>query len=364
MNLFDFAVFVRRAIIYLALGITAAVILYFLYKLAANIYLTLNPPPEPPPTVGFGKLPKLRLPSLEINGDPTYILETSTGQLPQFDDRANVVAMQPIQPTLLGEQKARELARALDFGGEGELSDDKKFLTFQDSTDARSLVVNVTTQNFSLITSFSRISTFSKGAAPTAAEATREAQDILSRLGLHKFGFEAGNQTTSFRVANSQGASIAGSLSEAHFTEVNFFRSLTEVGDQNYSILPPDPKVGLIQVWVTTELKPEINNILGVTYSAQETEIDKTRVETYPLKDVMSAWEEIKTGQGTAYIGSTEDLRTVQINSITLAYFDDAAHQDYLQPIYVFSGVAKTASNKEVEFVAYSQAVSSDWFEE
>ena len=51
MNLFDFAVFVRRAIIYLALGITAAVILYFLYKLAANIYLTLNPPPEPPPTV-------------------------------------------------------------------------------------------------------------------------------------------------------------------------------------------------------------------------------------------------------------------------------------------------------------------------
>src|SRR3972149_6670704 len=152
--------------------------------------------------------------------------------------------------------------------------------------------------------------------------------------------------------------------SEAHYTELNFFRSLTEIGDQSLPILPADPKVALIQVALTTGLKPEINNVLGITYGAQEAEIDKTQVETYPLKDVMSAWEEIKTGQGTAYIGSTEDLRTVQINSITLAYFDDAAHQDYLQPIYVFSGVAKTASNKEVEFVAYSQAVSSDWFEE
>ena len=364
MNLFDFAVFVRRAIIYLALGITAAVILYFLYKLAANIYLTLNPPPEPPPTVGFGKLPKLRLPSLEINGDPTYILETSTGQLPQFDDRANVVAMQPIQPTLLGEQKARELARALDFGGEGELSDDKKFLFFLDTTDQRGLIVNVTNQNFLLATTTSRISSLPKGSAPTGSEAVKEAQDILSRLGLHKFGFEAGSQTTSFWVSAGSDPAPAGSISEAHYTEVNFFRSLTEIGDQNYPILPADPKVALIQVALTTGLKPEINNVLGITYGAQEAEIDKTQVETYPLKDVMSAWEEIKTGQGTAYIGSTEDLRTVQINSITLAYFDDAAHQDYLQPIYVFSGVAKTASNKEVEFVAYSQAVSSDWFEE
>ena len=364
MNLYEFAAFVRRAIIYAALGIAAAIILYFLYKLAVNIYLTINPPPETPPTMGFGKLPKLRLPSLEVKGKPAYILETATGQLPQFDDRASVVAMKPSQPTLLGEQKARELARALDFGGEGDLSSDKKFLTFRDTTDARTLAVNVTNQNFTLTTTFARISTLPKGSAPSGSEAIQEAQDILSRLGLQKFGFEAGNQTTSFRVANSQGIAAAGSLSEAHFTEVDFFRSLTEVGDQNYPIVPTDPKKGLIQVWVTTGLKPEINNILGVTYNAQETEIDKTQAETYPIGDVMANWEEIKSGQGTAYVGSAEDLNTVQINSITLAYFDDVVHQNYLQPIYVFSGVAKTVSNKEVEFVAYSQAVSGDWIEE
>ncbi|MEX1068247.1 MAG: hypothetical protein WED08_00310, partial [Patescibacteria group bacterium] len=82
MALYEFAATVRRGIIYLALGIAALIVLYFLYKLAVNIYLTINPPPEPPPTVGFGKLPELRLPSLEVKGDPTYILETPTGALP------------------------------------------------------------------------------------------------------------------------------------------------------------------------------------------------------------------------------------------------------------------------------------------
>ncbi|MEX1068643.1 MAG: hypothetical protein WED08_02430, partial [Patescibacteria group bacterium] len=299
-----------------------------------------------------------------VKGDPTYILETPTGALPEFDDRASVIAMMPVQPTLLGEQKARELANELDFGGEGDLSADKKFLTFRDSTDSRTLVVNVTTQNFSLATSLARISGLQKGSAATGTEAVKESQELLSRLGRHKFGFEAGNQTTSFRIANSQGTAAAGSLSEAHFTEVNFFRSLTEIGDQNYPIMPADPKVGLIQTWITTGLKPEINNTLGIVYNAQQTGIDKTKVETYPLRNVMDSWEEIKAGQGTAYVGSTEDLRTVQINSITLAYFDDAVHQDYLQPIYVFSGVAKTASNKEVEFFAYSRAVSNSWIEE
>jgi hypothetical protein len=361
MNLYDFAAFVRRAVVYLALGIVAATILYFLYKLAVNIYLTLNPPPETPPTVGFGKLPKLRLPQLEIKGDPSYTLDTPTGALPEFDDRAVVLAMLAPQPTLLAEEKARSLARALDFGGEGDLSVDKRKLTFEDLTDKRTLTVDLTTQNFVLSTSLEKIASLSKGLALSGPEAIKKAQEILSQLGLQKFGFEAGNQTTNFQASQGSATAKVSSISEAQFTEVNFYRSLTEVSEQNFPILPIDQKKGLIQVWVSSEMKPEINNIFQIIYNAQEAEVNKSGTETYPLKNVMDAWEEVKSGQGTAYIGSTENLSTVQITSITLAYFDDAIRQDYMQPIYVFSGVAKTASNKEVEFVAYSQAVSKDW---
>ena|SRR3989344_3407614 len=364
MALYEFAATVRRGIIYLALGILAATILYFLYRLAVNIYLTINPPPEPPPTVGFGKLPKLRLPALTITGDPTYTLDTATGVLPEFDDRTEVVAVTMPQPTLLGEQKARTLANELDFGGEGTLSSDKKTLTFQDATDGRTLAVDVTTQNFNLSTSFGRIRTLPKGSAPSGSEAVKTAQERLNSLGLLKFGFDTGNQTTGFRAISGEAEVVAGSISEAHFTEVNFFRSLTEVSATNYPILPPDPQQGLIQVWVTAGLKPEINNVLKISYRAQETELDKTQIETYPLLDVAEAWRDVQNRQGIAFVGTTDALTSIQITKVELAYFDDPVYQPYLQPIYVFSGVAKTTGNKEVEFVAYSQAVSSEWIEE
>ena len=361
MKLYDFAAFVRRAIVLAALAIAALIILKILYGIVVDIYLAINPPPEAPPTVGFGKLPELRLASLEINGSPAYLLETPTGALPSFDDRAYVVAMKPVQTTLLGEEKARELADELDFGGEGDLSANKKFLTFRDALDKRTLIVNVTTQNFSLTTDPAQISKLTKGSAPSGTEAVKAAQQLLDRLGLQKFGFEAGNQTTSFKFATTKELKNAGSISEAHLTEVSFFRSLTEVTDQNFPILPLDPKKGLIQVQITTGLRPEINNILGIVYNAQEVEIDKEKKETYPLRDVAEAWEEVKAGQGVAFVGTAEELKTIQITSISLAYFDDVVHQEYLQPIFVFSGVAKTKENQEVTFTAYRPAVSKEW---
>lgn len=363
MALYEFAAAVRRAILYAVVGTVVLVVLWFLYDWARDLYLRLNPPPEPPPTVGFGKLPQLRLPSLPIEGTPTYILDTATGALPEFDDRAKVVAITGSQPTLLGEEKARDLAKDLDFGREGTLSPDKKTLTFQDVPDGRTLAVDVTTQNFNLSTRLDRIRLLPKGSAPPGPEATKKAQEILARQGLLKFGFETGSQTTLFRAAGPDTAAEVGSISEAHFTEVNFFRSLTEVSAQAYPILPPDPRQGIIQVWVTTGLRPEILNILRITYRAQETKLDKTRVETYPLRNVSEAWEEIKNRQGVAFVGTKAPLTAVQITRVELAYFEDPIYQKYLQPIYVFSGVAKGTDNQEAEFIAYSQAVSTDWIE-
>lgn len=364
MALYEFAATVRRTIVYAGIGLAALVVLWILYGFARDLYLRLNPPPEPPPTVGFGKLPQLRLPALSIEGNPTYTLDTPTGVLPEFDDRAEAVAVATPQPTLLGEEKARNLARELDFGGEGTLSSDKKTLTFQDGTDGRTLAVNVTNQNFELSTSVSRIRTLTKGTAPSGTEAIQGAQGILNRLGLLKFEFDTGNQTTLFRAGAGATVEEVGSTSEAHLTEVNFFRSLTEVAAQAYPILPGNPHQGLIQVWVTTGIKPEINNILKISYQAQETELDKNRVETYPLRNVSEAWTEVQNRQGIALVETSAPITTIQITKVELAYFDDPIYQTYLQPIYVFSGIAKDANNQETEFVAYSQAISTDWIQE
>jgi len=364
MNLSEFAATARKVIVYTILGVIAYIVLSLLYRLAVNIYLTLNPPEEPPPTVGFGELPKLRLPDLEILGGPEFLLETPTGELPSFDDRTEVIAMAPQKTTLLGEEKARDLAGELDFGGSGTLSEDRRTLTFRDAPDQRTLAVNVVTQNFTLSTDLSRIASFPKGRAPSGAQAIETARKTLSQLGLLKFGFEAGNQTTAFYAVQDGAAAEVGSISEAQFTEVSFFRSLTEVGTTVRPILPPDPKVGLIRVWITTQQRPDVLNKLAIFYRAQEVEIDKSRVETYPLEGVANAWERVRSEQGIAYVELSGEISTVAVTGVALAYFDDPVHQDYLQPIYVFSGVARTPNGAEGEFVAYAPAVSSEWLSE
>ena len=364
MNLSEFSATARKVIVYTILGVVAYIVLSLLYRFAVNLYLTLNPPDEPPPTVGFGTLPRLRLPNLEITGDPEFLLETATGELPSFDDRAEVVAMAPQKTTLLGEEKARELAQELDFGGSGTLSEDRKTLTFRDAPDQRTLAVNVVTLNFTLSTDISRIASLPKGRALSSTQAVEEGRAILSRLGLLKFGFDGGNQTSHFYAVEGGTVVEVGSLSEAHFTEVSFFRSLTEVGSQTRPIRPPDPTVGLIKLWITTQQRPDILNTLAISYRAQEVEIDKSRVETYPLENVANAWERVQSGEGAAYIELSGEISTVAITRIELAYFDDPIHQDYLQPIYVFSGVVRTQNGGEGEFVAYAPAVSSEWLSE
>lgn len=364
MDLYSFATNTRRAIVYGALGLVAFLVLTVLYRFAANLYLTLNPPPEPPPTAGFGELPKLNLSSIEVGGSPAYLLETPTGELPTFDDRIQVVVVAQVQPTLLGEKKARELARDLDFGGQGALSADRKTLTFKDETDRRTLVVNVVTQNFTLSTDLERISSLSLGRAVSGPNAIKKAQRTLNSLGLLKFGFDAGNQTTAFKTVTAGTAIEVGSTSEAHFTEVNFFRSLTEVTSQSYPILPANPKAGLIRVWITSSLKPSILNTLLLSYNAREVKIDKSKVETYPLENIATAWESVKQGAGIAYVEVSGEINSISITNVSIAYFDDPQHQDYLQPIYVFSGLAENANGKEGEFFAYTPAVSEDWISE
>lgn len=341
------------------MGGFTAILLLTIIRIALDFYRTLNPPPGPPPTVGFGKLPKLRLSALEIKGNPTYTLETATGSLPNLSEKAQVAAMKPPQATLLGEEKARTIARALDFGDQGDLSSDKKALIFRDDPDKRVLTVDLTSQNFTLETDLNRIEALGKGKASSGPDALKNAQDLLRRLGLLKFDFEQGNQTTVLRTISSGTIKEASSLSEAQFTEINFFRALTGVAAQSFPILPPNPKIGLIQIWLTKDLSPDILNTLRISYSNWE--IDKTRTETYPLRGVSKAWDEVKSGKGISLLAVSGEIRTIAVTSVQLAYFDDPLLQEYLQPIYVFSGVTSNSSGEEGEFTAYAQAVSEEW---
>jgi len=302
-----------------------------------------------------------------------YSLETATGELPTFPDRIEVLAFKEPVPSLLGEQRAKELAKGLDFAGEGELSEDKQFIVFEDAGDKRTLTVDLTTQHFILITDPKHIQeTIPKGSALSSADAVKEAQEFLKRNGLMKGGFDVGVQTTQVhRIVNGE-VENALSVSDGQFTRVDFFRTLTDISADSFSMLPPNPKIGLIQIWITSGLNPVVNNVLAASYIVWE--LDKETAETYPLRPVSAAWEEVKEGQGFAEIlvegsspldtYSTLNIGSISVREVWLAYFDDSSFQKYLQPIYVFSGSATTNDGREAEFTAYRPAIADEWIQE
>lgn len=282
------------------------------------------------------------------------------------------MALKEIQPSPIGEQRAKNLAEKLDLLGEGELSKDKKSIIFKDVVDKRTLTVNLANQNFTLTTDLNHIQRIiPKGRALIKGEAIKETQKFLERNGLLKGDYDGGRQDTQIHRVVGGKVKDAPSVSEGQFTRVDFFRNLIGVSAEGAPLLPPNPKIGLIQIWITSGIEPEINNILYISYTVWE--MDKEKVETYPLRPVSSAWEEVKQGKGVAELlieGSSPldpytppSLETVSIRSVDLAYLDDSSWQRYLQPIYVFSGSAKTVDGKKANFTAYRPAIADDWIQ-
>ena len=75
---------------------------------------------------------------------------------------------------------------------------------------------------------------------------------------------------------------------------------------------------------------------------------------TYPIKTAQKAFRELQTRQGfIVNVGNNQQIITVR--KASLAYFDSLEPQQYLQPIYVFSG--------DNGFQAYVRAIEAEWLE-
>lgn len=82
-------------------------------------------------------------------------------------------------------------------------------------------------------------------------------------------------------------------------------------------------------------------------------QIDYSDVATYPLRSVESAWQQLVAGQ--AYVVNPRQVQDAVIKQVELGYYESHQEQNYLVPIYVFSG--------ENGVVAYVQALHPEVLE-
>ena len=353
-----------------ALGLVAFFIVYLVFAqvlgIISKVVISQRPAKVVPPSVAFGKLPALPLKSLVLEGgSPNYNLETTTGTLPALPNKTKVYKIITPQASFLSLERTKSLARK--FGFQMTSKEISASLYFWQDGD-RTLRANTVTGNFEIDTDISQM-TLSVGDLPSPGEIKSTAKGYLDGKGLFRSGFEIGSQQVTLIKKSGTTLSRALSLSETSLARIDLFRAINDEDGKGVPLLPQNPKKGVVSLYYVGARN---NNFPKLKYTVWDFDLEKG--ETYPLRSINSAWQEIKNNTGVVtylqYQGS-DSLETLNslavsdvfIRRVYLAYFDDENIQNFLQPIYVFEGDGKARDGKPTEIILYLPAIDQSWVE-
>lgn len=324
----------------------------------------LFPPQVPPPEVAFGKLPLLQIPGLPLKegADPGYVVDTKTGRLPtDLPDRAKVYKIMLPTPTHLSSTRAKELASKLGFSEAPQKISSSEY-RWENPEEGKTLKMNITTGNFKLETDIKKLQGLTPSSPPSTATAVAQAQRFLQNLNLLSDDYLEGRKEATYLKIEGETLRKVESLSEAQLTRVDFFREIDE-----QPIVGPKPYEGLIYLILAKEEVPFI--------FFNSWPLDPLQSTTYPIKGVEQVWSEVEQGGARiTFLAPAEtdpfisyepqDPETIFVRRIFLAYFDSDKLQDYLQPVYILEGSARTSDRVQLKFIAYLPAVADDWVQE
>lgn len=308
-----------------------------------NLYKTLNPPPPPAPTVGFGALPKIVFPSSDV-GEITYRLESVSGVVPSFGPTAKVFGTIPKKDNLLGLDRGKQRAAAMGFVFDPEQISGSLYRWSNSQPLPATLELDYAKETFDLEVSWQSNPGFlNVKLIPTEAQTITEVKNYLKRSGSLPEDMVDGVVNTTYLKYNGGRLIDAVSLSEADFVRVDLYRANID----ELPVLPSDPDLGVARVLVSGS-KNQGERFVNVKY--RHTEIDYLNFHTYPLISGEEAWERLIGGQG--YVArKAKTGKEMVIRDVYLGYFDSLDDQKYLQPVYVFSG--------DNGFLAYVSAINS-----
>lgn len=332
-------------------GLVVFVILIIIFKVSLGYYQDYRAQqavtPVPLPTLAFGKLPALKLPKT-TSKTTNFRLETTDGRIPPMPELEKVFFIPP-RPAYKFFTKERALAFGKKFGFDSEpiILSGEEYQWIDPDLPQRTFTLNIFTNNFTLNYNLATGSAvLPQGTLPQKKEAESSAGNFLSKRNVMSGELSGGEVTSEYLVFDGQEVKKAPSMTQANLVRVDFFRKpinklpvLTEKYDQ-----------GLVS-FLISGAKEEKTNFLKLDYVLWP--VDSESNATYPLKTGDDAFEELKTGGGAIILGG-EQVEAA-IRNVYLAYLDTKAHQDFLQPIFVFEG--------DGGFVAYVSAIKDKWTE-
>lgn len=381
MNLAETQATVKRGIVVVALLTFTFYFGRFLIVQSINIYRMINPAEIPAPASKFGLLPQLKMSRVSISGTPQYILDTQTGNLPVLPDRLKVYPIEQPQPTLLSEQKIKQLASDLQFTGTPNKLTNSTF-RWVDGANTRTFQADAITKNFKLETPPFRISnivaatsSITEEDAISSVSGFLKSKALLNPTDLENLTYNIiPTQVNLGQIRESKTLTTSSKLLKVDaFIEIKGDNTTTRSSETKYKVLGPNPKDSLISFTTTNNNDITFKYpIINFTYW----EPDYTDGSEYYLSPIPEVWNAIQSGNGIIsylrtrngdYYVPLENLNVskIEIRDIYIAYYMQPEYSPYLQPIYVFEGqVTTTGSNADTgEIFIYFPAIRGDYIQ-
>lgn len=348
VNLGETAIVARKAIKYGGIALVFLMVGRIVLTASVAYWKKLHPAPPPPPDVLFGKIPKIVFPQAEP-ATYNYKLETPTGGLPtKLPGQFKVFFMPIKKASLLAYDAAQSVATKLDF-----IQPSKKLSETEyrwDSTDPipNSLTINIITGAFVLDKRWQDDPSYTTPTIYyTDSQAIDRIYNLLGRIELLPEDIKNGKPTVLPLKADKDQIVSAVALAQAHFLQINLYRAPVDGVD----VVNPSSKAGLITGILALQREDE-RQFIHLNYNYFP--VDLTRSAVYPLIGVAEAWQRLQKGEGFV-AGVKPNTTNVTIRDITLQYYDADTPQQFMQPVYVFTG--------DPDFAAYIPAVSDAWTE-
>ncbi|MBI2074311.1 MAG: hypothetical protein HYT83_00565 [Candidatus Levybacteria bacterium] len=315
-----------------------------LINIGKNLKERFFPTPPPLPTVSFGKIPPNNFPKNATDKNLTYTLNTVSGTLPTFSDKAKVYKIFQPEPTLLSLKRAQESVGKISFTSQPIALSESIYQWTNNDNLSRKIIFNITSLNFNLSTNFLLTNqNLLTNKYLDGAGAKDKAQSFFSTMDSFPDDIDlAQTRTSLFAVENGE-LVPATSLSNATIVRVDFFQKDLD----NIPIFYPNPSFSLIHALLTGS-EPQ-GQIIEASFFHHNI---SNKTATYPIKTANEAFSQLK--KGNAYIASYNGpSNEAVIKNVFLGYYLNDKEQDYLTPIIIFRG--------DYNFFAYVEAIKDDW---
>ena len=335
--------YTRRIIKWGPVGLVVVMLIPPTWKLVKRIYLAINPPPPPAPTVRYGKLPKLVFPEADPNYKPQYRLETIEGALPKLPNAARVYFVTINKSRILELEKIKPKARALGFDQEPVKVDDQTY-KFIGTNRPAELTVDIIYNSYAYKYDWrSDPRILDEKTISNNEQVLLEAKNMWQNLGLLAADLTEGKAKITYFAGGTGELVPTISLSEANFIRVDMFRA----DKDGLKVITPKGEESPVNVTLSGS-NDRTKRIVEANYSYSR--ILDNDFSTYPLKGVDKAWTELQAGGG--YIARSEAIQ-VTVRKASLAYYESGQPQEFLQPVYMFEG--------DGGFVAYVSAIDQGY---